>query len=319
MLRSAVLALLVLAGSACNDSPTSPSSGFTLTCPAPVTVQTITAQTPVTFADPAASNGQPPIAIACTPASGSAFPVGTTSVNCQATDASGRTASCRTTIAVVRLPALEATRFVAFGDSITAGEVTVPIGTMGDPPTILPLIVVPSASYPSRLLPQLRARYTTQAAEIAMVNEGRPGESAVSGVTRLGQVLANGDHQILLLLHGYNDLLGSGAPAIPRVARALDDMAREGRARGLAVYLAMLTPPIPGRQRSIPDAVIRQINDEIRVIAAGEGATLVDLYSALASDVTRYIGVDGLHPTEAGYQRMADEFFVRIRTTLEVH
>jgi lysophospholipase L1-like esterase len=40
-------------------------------------------------------------------------------------------------------------------------------------------------------------------------------------------------------------------------------------------------------------------------------------YAALATDLTRYIGVDGLHPTEAGYQRMADEFFVRIRATLE--
>jgi lysophospholipase L1-like esterase len=65
--------------------------------------------------------------------------------------------------------------------------------------------------------------------------------------------------------------------------------------------------------------VIRQMNDEVRVIAAGEGAELVDLYTALASDVNRYIGVDGLHPTEAGYQRMADEFFVRIRATLEAH
>jgi lysophospholipase L1-like esterase len=30
--------------------------------------------------------------------------------------------------------------------------------------------------------------------------------------------------------------------------------------------------------------------------------------------VNRYIGVDGLHPTEAGYRCMADEFYVRIRS-----
>jgi lysophospholipase L1-like esterase len=317
MLRRTVLALVLLTGAACDDNPTSPSSGFRLTCPAPVTVPSTTAMTPVTFAAPTASGGQAPVTTSCTPASGSAFPAGTTIVNCQATDARAQTATCQVTINVVRLPTLEATRFLAFGDSITAGEVTVPIGTMGDTPGILPLIVVPSASYPSRLLPQLQARYTTQAAELVMVNEGKPAESATSGVPRLGQVLANGNHEVLLLLHGYNDMLGSGASAIPRVSRALDDMARDARARGLRVYLAMLTPPIPGRQRSIPDAVIRQMNDEIRVIAAGEDAELVDLYTALAPDLTRYIGVDGLHPTEAGYQRMADEFFVRIRATLE--
>ena len=27
-----------------------------------------------------------------------------------------------------------------------------------------------------------------------------------------------------------------------------------------------------------------------------------------------YIGIDGLHPTEAGYQRIADTFFAAIRT-----
>jgi hypothetical protein len=76
-------------------------------------------------------------------------------------------------------------------------------------------------------------------------------------------------------------------------------MARDARGRGLSVYLAQLTPPIPGRRRSIPDSMIRHMNDEVRVIAAGEGATLVDLYTALASG------------------RMADEFFARIRETME--
>ena len=31
-------------------------------------------------------------------------------------------------------------------------------------------------------------------------------------------------------------------------------------------------------------------------------------------DVNTLIGVDGLHPTEAGYQRMAETFFAVIRT-----
>jgi lysophospholipase L1-like esterase len=304
---------------ACEDHPTSPSSEFTLTCPSPTTVQTTTSEAPVTYAAPASSGGKPPVATTCTPTSGSTFPVGTTIVTCQGTDARGATDTCHAVVDVVRLPTLDATRFLAFGDSITAGEVTVPMSPSIDAPPLLTMIVVPSASYPSQLMPQLQSRYATQATQIAMVNEGRPAESAVSGVPRLSQLLANGNHQVLLLLHGYNDLLGSGEAAIPRVAQALDDMARDGRSRGLHVYIAQLTPPIPGRQRSISDSVIRHMNDEVRIIAAGEGADLVDLYTALAADVTRYIGVDGLHPTEAGYRRMADEFYARIRQTLEAH
>ena len=60
------------------------------------------------------------------------------------------------------------------------------------------------------------------------------------------------------------------------------------------------------------------MNDRIRTTAAGEGAVLVDLYSALATDVTRYIGLDGLHPTEAGYQRIAETFDAAVRANLEV-
>ena len=63
---------------------------------------------------------------------------------------------------------------------------------------------------------------------------------------------------------------------------------------------------------------VTALNDRIRTTAAGEGAVLVDLHAALSADVTRYIGIDGLHPTEAGYLRMAEVFFDAIRATLEV-
>ena len=35
-------------------------------------------------------------------------------------------------------------------------------------------------------------------------------------------------------------------------------------------------------------------------------------------DVFRYIGVDGLHPNEAGYTRIAELFFQAIQANLEV-
>jgi len=34
--------------------------------------------------------------------------------------------------------------------------------------------------------------------------------------------------------------------------------------------------------------------------------------------VNRYIGVDGLHPNEAGYAKIADLFFQAIQANLEV-
>ena len=146
MLRRTAFVLMLAAGAACDDSPTSPSSGFTLTCPPRTTVQTTTATAQVTYAAPASSGGQPPIATSCAPPSGSAFAVGTTIVTCQGTDARGQSDSCHPVIDVARLPTLEATRFLAFGDSITAGEVTVPLSPTLEAPPQLTMVVIPSAS-----------------------------------------------------------------------------------------------------------------------------------------------------------------------------
>jgi lysophospholipase L1-like esterase len=56
----------------------------------------------------------------------------------------------------------------------------------------------------------------------------------------------------------------------------------------------------------------------MRVVASRQGAVLVDVYNALLPEVTRYIGVDGLHPNEAGYAKIADVFFQAIQANLEV-
>lgn len=206
---------------------------------------------------------------------------------------------------------LTATRFLAFGDSLTEGEVTVSASGLA------PFVVVPSASYPARLQERLRARYRSQATDIVVTNAGRSGELVASGEARLAQLLANSQTQVLLLLHGYNDLLDYGAGGVSPASAVMDRMAKDGRARGARVFIGLMPPPVPGRQRSVPDDVVRAFNDRLRTIAAGEGAVVVDVYSALSANVAGYIGVDGHHPNESGYLRIADEFMARIVAELE--
>ncbi len=210
---------------------------------------------------------------------------------------------------------LTATRFLAFGDSMTHGEVTGATGGRG----ILPMNVVPAASFPTQLQNRLQSRYRAQAGTIAVTNAGRSGELAVDGASlaRLAELLANSQTQALLLLHGSNDLLDFGAGAVGPTGSAMNRLAREGRQRGARVFIALLPPPIAGRQRSVDDSVVRAFNGELRAIAAGEGAVVVDLYTSLSADVSRFIGPDGHHPTEAGYQRIADTFQDRIAAELE--
>jgi subtilisin-like proprotein convertase family protein len=71
-----------------------------ITCPANVTAVGTPGSTTVTvtFPDPTFSDNCPGATVACVPPSGSMFPVGTSTVTCTATDASGNTASCSFTV-----------------------------------------------------------------------------------------------------------------------------------------------------------------------------------------------------------------------------
>jgi lysophospholipase L1-like esterase len=63
--------------------------------------------------------------------------------------------------------------------------------------------------------------------------------------------------------------------------------------------------------------LLPEANAQIRLLADAERATLVDLFAAFGGTPDPYIGTDGLHPTDAGYERIAQIFFDTIRATLE--
>jgi len=54
----------------------------------------------VSYSTPPASDNCPGVTVACTPPSGTCFPLGTTTVACVATDSSGNTAVCAFTVTV---------------------------------------------------------------------------------------------------------------------------------------------------------------------------------------------------------------------------
>jgi lysophospholipase L1-like esterase len=64
--------------------------------------------------------------------------------------------------------------------------------------------------------------------------------------------------------------------------------------------------------------LLSDANAGIRQVALSEHATLVDLYAGLGGSPDPYIDSDGLHPTEMGYQKIAQIFFDAIRANLEL-
>jgi len=270
----------------------------------------------VTFATPTTSE---PAVIVCTPASGAPFPVGSTTVQCTATASNNRTASCSFTVTVTPpLPRLTKTNFLAFGDSMTQGEVTNPSSTSSsaDGFPAFTLQIVPSAAYPRQLQLQLSARYTQQT--VQMTNAGIAGETASNGAQRFPGVMSSLRPEVVLLLDGANDLSALGEAGFSSAIAAIESMTKEGRFRNARMFLANLPPPRPGGKNAISASTVQAFNSRLASIARGEGAVLVDLYGAMSGSVSTYIGADGLHPTEAGYQKMAETFFAAIRADLEV-
>lgn len=218
-----------------------------------------------------------------------------------------------------RVARLSRTRFLAFGDSMTSGEVTVPVGSGIINPIAesatpsFKMVVVPSASYPTQLQSLLTARYAVQAAGITVVNAGKALETAQQGVDRLPKALDESQADVVLLLEGVNGLFIAG-PDLS--AEFVLDMVRSARARA-RVFVGSMLPTLPGRRNSQVVFDLEKLNSNLRTMAPLEGAVFVDLYNPMLAEAATLIGSDGLHPTEAGYRRIADLFFEAIRNNLE--
>ena len=324
--KGAAIAVAALVAAGCGSTGPTPI-GPAIACPAPQTAQSPDGgAVPVHYPLPVVSGGAQPISLACTPPSGSTFNVGSAAVICTARDAKQQTASCSFGVTVAKPAKISATKFVAFGDSITAGTLDPPctsasafaLGPQIGERQILAASINVSTSYPTLLQTLLVAQYPAQSPSV--LNEGVGGEHVPEGVARLPGVLTTDAPQVLLLEEGINDIDNSnpvGSTAF--VIKGLRTMIQHARSAGVQTFLANLLPERLGTCRGHRAPYIASANDQIRALAASENVVLVDLYAAFGPDApTTLIGFDGLHPTAAGYELIAQTFFESIRQKLEV-
>ncbi len=346
------------------SSPSQPTviiAAPAIACPAPpvTAISTNGLAVPVTYGLPTVTGGTTPVTTACVPASGSAFNVGSTTVACTVTDAVHRAASCTFPVSVSPPgPHLNVMRILAFGDSITEGEVPEP----GEfPPvsssSLIRMIrireVMPNASYPADLTTLLAQRYTVQGAlrvdafsfvhstptsdevnncfvnppvpattAIVVVNAGCLGATAQSSSNypTLMTKIAAYSPDLVLLLMGTNDL-NSEDPndSIANGLAGMQQLIQYARSLGIPVMVGTLPPQIAAdlTHGGSPELVV-PFNNQLRPLAMSAGATVVDLYADLATNVTAWISpLDGLHPTAAGYQEIARVWFNAIKTAFE--
>jgi lysophospholipase L1-like esterase len=311
---SVILSVLLLAGcgggASLPSTPTQPTtvapSPLTLTCSAPSSpIRTTTGQpVPLGYGTPVAAGGTAPLGIACTPAAGTLVPVGQTSVVCTATDARSQTASCSFTVSVVIVPTLSVQRFLSLGDSFTFGTTSRAVERE-----------IPGNTYVQKLEFLLRERYLDQSPTVT--NAGVPGQFFEQIEDRYPAALRQSNAQVLLLQGGANDLNADGARAIPDVVTRIERMTRDAQARGVSVVLSTLTPQRPASSKGTSPQMVRDLNASIRDLCRRYNTGCADLYTAFGNEQSPLIGSDGLHPTPAGYDLIAETYFEVIRRLFE--
>jgi len=317
--RSFLVLAAVAFGLSCGSKPpTNPSPppdpvpNLSLTCPGNVLVNTDTTPYVLNYSQPQATGGVAPIQTSCTIGSGTSVSAGSTDVICTATDTGERRAQCTFNVTINLVKRLKGTRFLAFGDSITQGEVS--------QPSISVHAVEPENSYPTALQSMLRDRYLLQKDEIVVTNAGIGGKKVAEDEDRFVQWVNDVKPDVVLLLEGANDVNdGAGGQLDPgAIVRSLrSDVVRALQRRVKVVFVSTLLPQVEGGIRAGYPEGVELVNDEIRRRIPGEGGLVVDSYAVFKPMQNLLIGVDGLPPTVAGYKTLAETFLKAISNNFE--
>ena len=203
---------------------------------------------------------------------------------------------------------------MAFGDSMTEGVDSPPLSPLT---WALALDSGRSQSYPFKLQTLITQRYTAQT--INVYNAGWAGRQARQDIGRFDEAVSDSAAELVLLLEGVNDL---NAPRIPpegdnarirATVDALEEMVKTAGRRNVHVMIGTLPPQRPGGAKAGSVDLVPAFNAAVREMAAKKGAEIVDIGSLPLS----LIGTDGLHPSEAGYQRIAEIWMEAIKARFE--
>ena len=172
---------------------------------------------------------------------------------------------------------------LAFGDSLTYGT-----------------NVDKAQSYPS-ILAQLSSR--------SVINAGVAGELSADGLNRLPAVLDEEQPQLLILIHGGNDILRR----IPheQTAANLTAMIAEAKKRNIKVVMlgvpALQLFSVVGLSTLESDPLYQQVAETENVP--------IDLKSLPEIISSRELRSDEVHPNVQGYQRLAEAIFNLLKNT----
>jgi len=177
---------------------------------------------------------------------------------------------------------------VALGDSLTAG-----LGVAAD------------EAFPARLQARLRA----EGYAYRVVNAGVSGDTTAGGLRRVDWVLRSSPEVVIVAL-GANDGLRGQSP--PAMRANLEEIVTRLQATGARVLLAgMRLPPNYGGEYT------KEFEAVFPAVARSAKITLMPFLLNGVAGVPRLNQADGIHPTAAGQQVIADHVWPYLRPLLK--
>lgn len=199
-------------------------------------------------------------------------------------------------------PLLKENQYTAFGDSITYGY--------------LDYHPAPELGY----IPRLDEIMEQHFGETEIINEGWPGEVTPNGLARFDDVLAAHSSQFLLLKEGTNDIIFH---EISTDTSEFDirEMVRKAKNYGVLIIVATIIPRNDWRWgKEYYKERIYELNRRIRNITESAEVPLVDFFNIFFNYPKEdggwlsLLSSDSVHPSEKGYQLMAERWFEEIET-----
>jgi acyl-CoA thioesterase-1 len=185
-------------------------------------------------------------------------------------------------------PVQTAPRLVVLGDSLTAG-----------------LGLQQNEAYPALLGKKLKEK----GYDWEVVNAGVSGDTSGDGRQRVGWAL-EGDARILIVALGANDGL-RGLP-VGQMKENLQTIIDRGRQRGIAVLLVgMEAPPNYG------DRYTKEFREVYSELARRNKVEFVPFLLEGVAGASRLNQSDGIHPTNAGAERIADHLWPTLEKMLK--
>ncbi|MBE0460737.1 MAG: SGNH/GDSL hydrolase family protein [Candidatus Aminicenantes bacterium] len=199
---------------------------------------------------------------------------------------------------------LDYRKFVGFGDSITYGYINY------NP--------APEKGY----IPRLQVLIDSELYEGEVINEGAPATKTTDAVGRIEPVILEHKGKFLLFHYGTNDAIALSIP-VSLVIYNITFIMDKALDYKVVPILSTLIPRDPNhwsgsgifRQRAI------QISEGINEIAVDNNISIIDFWDIFSNYPVSYGGYfslmsDYVHPSENGYQLMAEEWLMSFKSLL---